>query len=100
MALAPPTTWNQRGKNTTGAKKAMEAMNIAMTEIVKDRLRKSSSGTMGSTARDSTQTKSPVIASPARISPPIAGSAQLPLCLLVSPTRIGTSAATRTVAPR
>ena len=100
VALAPPTTWNHRGRKTTGAKNAIDAMNIAMTEIVNERLRKSSSGTMGSTARDSTQTKSAVIASPARISPPTAGSAQLPLCSLVSPTRIGTSAATRTVAPR
>ena len=100
MALAPPTTWNHRGRKTIGAKKAIDATNIAITEIVKERLRKSSSGTIGSIARDSIHTKIAAITRPSAMRPPTDGSPQLALCLLVSPTRIGTSAATRTVAPR
>ena len=81
-------------------KKAIEAMNIAMTEIVNDRLVKSRIGTIGSAERSSIQTKAAVIARPAAMSPPTVASAQAPLCLLLRPMRIGTSAATSTVAPR
>ena len=75
-------------------------MNIAITERVKERLRKSSIGTIGSLVRASIQTKSAVMASPAAMRPPTVRSPQFPDCLFVKPMRIGTSAATRTVAPR
>src|SRR5207253_2579288 len=67
---------------------------------VRSRVRKRPSGTIGSDARDSTQTKIAATASPRTMRPPTAGSPQLPVCLLVRPTRIGTRAPASTDAPR
>ena len=75
-------------------------MNIAITEIVNERLRKRAIGMMGSATRDSIHTSTAAISRPTRIRPPTIGSVQFPDCLLVRPTRIGTSAATSTEAPR
>ena len=52
--MSPTTTWNQRGRNTTVAKKPNAARKTATTEMVNERFRNSSSGTIGSAVRDST----------------------------------------------
>ena len=99
VADEPITTWNQRGRKTTVAKKPNAARKMAVTETVKERIRKVLSGTMGSGTRDSTNTKAARNAKPSRIRPPTLTSVQSAVCALVNPTRMGTSAAVKRAAP-
>ena len=82
------------------AKNPKAARKTAATDTVNDRLRKSPSGTIGSTARDSTTRKATRTRAPIPISPPTVGSPQSAACLLVNPTRIGINAPVNSAAPR
>ena len=83
------------------AKKPNAARNMAVTEIVNDRMRNRSSGTIGSETRDSTQheqgaeRRRPSDDQPAdrRIGP------LSPVCLFVRPTRNGAMARVKSAAP-
>jgi hypothetical protein len=92
------TTWNQRGRNTTAARNPNDARKNAATEIVNERIRNSSSGTIGSRHATRRPEHQPMIA-PSTMSPPTVGSVQSAPCLLVSPIRMGTSAAVNNAAP-
>ena len=100
VADDPRTTWNQRGMKITAAKKPMAARKMANTLEVKARSRNRWSGRMGSLARDSTTRKTTAMIVPRIIRPPTSGSVHSPNCFWVSPTRMGTRAATRSAAPR
>ncbi len=76
------------------------ARNTEPTETANARVRNSSSGTIGSAARDSIHTNAPSTSAPIRIRPPTVRSVQSADCLLVRPMRIGTSAPVNSAAPR
>ena len=104
MAEAPPTTWYQRGRNTIAAKNPNAARKTEATDTVNARLRNSSSGTIGSAARDSTQMNPARTTSPRPISPPTAGSPQSSRLLVGQPDedrheRGGEQGGTRVVDP-
>ena len=82
------------------AKNPNEAKNEAAAAAAKVRLRKSSSGMIGSSTFASMKRKSPSSASPSEIRPATSGVANALVCTLVRPINTGMMPAAKTSAPR
>src|SRR3954454_2092350 len=76
VGVNPWTIWNQRGRKMIAPKNAKAAKNVATIDAAYVRFRNRLSGTIGSFARDSAQTKSTTPTRPARIRTPTCGEAQ------------------------
>ena len=82
------------------AKNPTEAKNEAAAAAAKVRLRKSSSGMIGSSTFASMKRKRPRSTSPSEISPATSGVANALVCTLVSPISTGMMPAAKTRAPK
>ena len=82
------------------AKNPTDAKNEAAAAAVNVRLRKSSSGMIGSSTFASMKRKRPRSASPSEMSPATSGVANALVCTLVRPMRTGTIPAAKTSAPK
>ena len=97
--LSPLTIWNHSGRKMIRIEKPKTAKKVATAETAKVRLRKRSSGIIGSLAFASATMKSTRKTTPTPNQPRTEGSSQLVVSARVRAIRTGTTAPTKVTTP-